>query len=58
MNQDPIVEEVHKIREKMLQECGGDIDRLMDWLQQREASETAPLLSHEDFRTWVKSKSA
>jgi hypothetical protein len=30
MLNDPIVEEVHRIREKMLEECGGDIDKLMD----------------------------
>ncbi|MDE2997731.1 MAG: hypothetical protein OXU79_01480 [Gemmatimonadota bacterium] len=30
MNRDPIVEEVHRTRQKLLKECGGDLDRLLD----------------------------
>jgi hypothetical protein len=30
MLNDPIVDEVHRIREKLLEECGGDIDKLID----------------------------
>jgi hypothetical protein len=30
MLNDPIVDEVHRIREKLLEECGGDIDKLFD----------------------------
>ncbi len=30
MNYDPIVEEVHRTRRKLLKECGGDLDRLLD----------------------------
>ena len=30
MIRDPIVEEVHRVREKMLDECGGDLGRLLE----------------------------
>ena len=30
MNRDPVVEEVHQTRQKLLNECGGDLDRLLD----------------------------
>lgn len=33
---DPLIDEVHETREKLLAECGGDLDRLMDRLQSRE----------------------
>jgi hypothetical protein len=33
---DPFVDEVHEIREKLLKECDGDLDKLMDRLQLRE----------------------
>jgi hypothetical protein len=36
MIDDPIVEEIHKIREKLLEKCGGSLDKLMDRLQARE----------------------
>ena len=34
--EDPFVKEVHEIRERLLQECGGDLERLMDRLKARE----------------------
>ena len=27
MNRDPIVEEVHQTRQKLLEECGGELDK-------------------------------
>ena len=30
MYRDPVVEEVHQIRQKLLDECGGDFDRYLD----------------------------
>ena len=32
MARDPIVEEIHEIRRRMLAECGGDFDKLFDRL--------------------------
>lgn len=33
---DPFVDEVHEIREKLLRECDGDLEKLMDSLQLKE----------------------
>jgi len=35
MKDDPIVQEIHKIREKMLADFGGDLDALYRHLQRR-----------------------
>ena len=35
MSDDPIVEEVHRIRQKLLDEFGGDVDALMDEANRR-----------------------
>jgi hypothetical protein len=44
MNQDPIVEEIHDIREQLLQECGGDLTQLMARLKAEEAQDKARLI--------------
>jgi len=44
--EDPFVEEVHKVRERLLQECGGDLERLMDRLKARE-EEDRPRVTSE-----------
>lgn len=36
MNDDPIVEEIRQIRARLLAECGGDLDRLLDRYKQSE----------------------
>ena len=36
MNHDPIVEEIHQIRGRLLAECNGDLDRLLDRYKQSE----------------------
>ena len=36
MNDDPIVEEIHQIRGRLLGECDGDLDRLLDRYKQSE----------------------
>lgn len=38
MNRDPIVEEVHQTRQKLMDECGGDLDRLLDRVKAGEKS--------------------
>jgi hypothetical protein len=38
MRPDPIVEEIHRIREQMWDECGGNLDRLIDSLRASEAT--------------------
>lgn len=39
MKRDPIVEEIHQIRKKMLEECGGDLDKFFDRLKAQEAGD-------------------
>ncbi len=39
MNRDPIVEEIHQTRKKMLAECDGDLGKLLDRLQAAEKRE-------------------
>jgi hypothetical protein len=36
MNNDPIVEEIHRIRGRLLAECNGDLDHLLDRYKQSE----------------------
>jgi hypothetical protein len=38
MRDDPIVEEVHRIRQEMLEEFGGDVDALMEDCNRRVLS--------------------
>ena len=41
---DPLVDEVHETRERLLAECGGDLDRLMDRLQSREQEDCSRIV--------------
>jgi hypothetical protein len=36
MTENPIVEEIHRIREQMLADCGGDMQTLVDCIRKRE----------------------
>jgi hypothetical protein len=44
MIDDPIVEEIHRVRERLLDECGGSLERLMDRLQAREEEDRSRLI--------------
>ena len=39
MKGDPIVEEIHQVRQRMLAECNGSLDQLLDRLQTAEAAD-------------------
>jgi hypothetical protein len=54
MERDPIVEEVRRAREQLLEQAGGDLDRLLDMLQQSEITGDRPVVS----RTPKKSEGA
>ena len=41
---DPFVNEVHKVREKLLRESGGDLGKLMDRLQAREQEDSSRIV--------------
>ena len=42
---DPIVEEVHEIRRRLWDECGGDLEKLMDRLKSRESVDASRIVS-------------
>ena len=50
MNADPIVEEIHEIRRRMLEECGGDLERLMDRLRQAEVQDKDRLVTLDELQ--------
>ena len=41
---DPFVDEIHKVREKLLEESGGDLEKLMDRLQAREQEDSSRIV--------------
>lgn len=43
--EDPIVDEVHEAREKLLRECGDDLEKLMDRLKARETEDRSRVTS-------------
>lgn len=45
MIDDPIVEEVHRVRARLLAECDGDLDKLMDRIRQRESQDECYLVN-------------
>ncbi len=49
MNRDPVVEEVHRIREQMWDECGGDLDRLIEFLRAGEAQHRDRIISKDEL---------
>ena len=47
MIEDPIVEEVHQIREKILSGCNDDLDRLLDRYELAEGQDKGRLVTRE-----------
>jgi hypothetical protein len=45
MTSDPIVDEIHKVRERLLEECGGDIKVYLRRLKEREQEDRHRLVS-------------
>jgi hypothetical protein len=43
--EDPFVDEIHKVREKLLEESGGDLNRLMDRLASREREDRSRVIA-------------
>ena len=50
MNHDPIVAEIHHVRQRMLAECHGDLDQLLDRLQAAQPLEGDRMVSLEAVR--------
>ena len=49
MKDDPIVEEVRQTRRRILEECGGDLDRLISRLKAAEARDRDRLVTMDDL---------
>lgn len=49
MVDDPIVEEVHRIREKMLAECDGDFDKLFERLRAAQDKDKDRLVTKDQM---------
>ena len=47
MIQDPIVEEIHRIRDQMLAECGGDFQKYMDRIREAQEQDRDRLVTKE-----------
>ena len=45
MNRDPIVDEVRQARQKILEDCGGDLEKLLDRLKAAEAQDRDRVVS-------------
>ena len=45
MNRDPIVEEIHQTRQKIWEECGGDLDRFLNRLRGAEKQDRSRVVS-------------
>ncbi len=45
MHEDPIVAETRKLREELMNEVGNDLDKLFDYLRQREDQHADRLVS-------------
>ncbi len=50
MKRDPIVEEIHQTRQKLLEECGGDLNQLMDRLKAAEIQDRSRVVSTVSVR--------
>ncbi len=50
MIRDPIVEEVRRTRQQILERFGGDLDKYMDYLKSKEAEHPERLVTPEELR--------
>ena len=50
MSRDPIVEEIHQTRQKILEECGDDLERVLDRLKAAESQDRTRLVSMASLR--------
>ena len=55
---DPIVEEIHRIRQKLLEECDGDIEKLMDRLKKMESDHRGQIVSQKEFSKRFRDKTS
>ncbi len=48
MTKNPILDELHSVREKLLSDAGGTLDALVDRLQAEEAQSDRPRYKHDE----------
>ncbi len=48
MTDDPIVEEIHRIRDRMLAECGGDFEKYMDRIRDAQEQDRDRMVTKEE----------
>ena len=48
MTYDPIVDEIHRIRDRMLAECGGDFQKYMDRIREAQEQDRDRLVTKEE----------
>ena len=51
MKNDPIVEEIRKTRQKIFEDCNGDLNKYLDWLKKFEDQDQDRLVSHKTLQT-------
>jgi len=56
MKEDPILEEIHQTRKKLLEESGGDMQKLMDRLKSFEAEEHDLVISRDQLKARLAAK--
>jgi len=55
MIEDPIVQEIHETRRRIMAECGDDLERLMDRLKAAESQDRDRLVTKEDLERRTRS---
>jgi len=55
---DPIVQEVHEIRRRILEQCNGDLDRLIERIKAAESKDRDRLVTMEEVQTRARASKA
>ena len=56
MEKDPILEEIHETRQKLLNECDGDLTKYMDRLKADELTDKERIVSKKEIEKDEKKK--
>ena len=58
MMEDPIIDEIHEVRRRIFEECGGDLERYFERLKAAEAMNKDRLVTLEDVQRRADSSKA
>jgi len=53
VRKDPIVEEIHQIRQKLLEKYDGDLEKLMEYLKSCEKEHQAQVVTRDELKKRV-----